>query len=130
MRNKGPLRWKKNGWDRYGGEWKQDSKFLGRVFEPLSLHPENRDLLQTSGGVFCNRTKISKPYKFQNGDLFNKAILYDLWIRHTEHGRNLQNPSLIVPAARERITKQLITRATPNISKQFIERIVYWNSMG
>lgn len=55
----------------------------GRKFEPTSLHVENQDLIQTSGGVYINATKNSKPYKFQQGWRFNKAILYDIWILNT-----------------------------------------------
>lgn len=84
---------RKNGWDRLEGKWKQDSKFLGRIFEPLERHPENQGMLQTTGGIYCNKTKTSKPYKFGLSSLFNKAILYDLWIRSAIHEGNILNPT-------------------------------------
>lgn len=57
--------------------WQLDLKFLGKRFEPWSLHPENKHLTHTSGGIIANATRTPKEFKFTQSDIFTAAVLYD-----------------------------------------------------
>jgi retron-type reverse transcriptase len=72
--------------DKENNKWIKDMKFVGKVFEPNSLHPENKDQAY-QGGLLVNATRTPKPFKFDKADVFSLAISYDLFkrLKHLEN---------------------------------------------
>lgn len=50
----------KSKWIKRDGQWLTDKKFLGKRFEPYSLHPENKGLIHSQGGIIANATRTQK----------------------------------------------------------------------
>lgn len=42
--------------------------FAGRKYEPAELHPENKGLLHSVGGILSNATRTPRYYKFSEAE--------------------------------------------------------------
>jgi hypothetical protein len=59
------------------GEWLRDLKYVGRKFEPNSLHPENDREVSYQGGLVVNATRDPKEFIFDKANVYALAIDYD-----------------------------------------------------
>lgn len=58
------------------GIWNKDLKYVGKRYEPDSLHPEN-EAKSYCGGILANATRTPRDFRFDFSEIYALALDYD-----------------------------------------------------